>query len=353
MTAGGRPTDGEPELDRGYFYNCPGCNNIALEGNAPICPSCRIMLVWSGRTQPPLDQPRRHPGDTDAEVGAATLYAMAGEVVVENEHGVPATSDTGEVLTAARPLPPGQPAGLAGLADELNQLPPPHGEQSPASVASGVQEDETVALALDKPDSLPGESKPQVVAPKKDVLLGLPNPEKGKGKPVPKPVEPEVLEGLPEPPEGKEKQVPELLKAVDLSEARSALPDDPNPQAPISHLFAREIAEVAHAANLTYRKIVGDFPGPEWPEMDEAERESMIAGVRAVLCGTVVAASISHKAWYDRKVHEGWVYGPEKNIVTKRHPNMRAHGVWGDLPDHERRKDLLFLGVVVALIRDV
>lgn len=328
-------TPPEAEVGPGYHYNCPNCNNVTLERNISRCDHCGTVLVWSGD---PTDQPRQHPAQAAEELGQATLYALAGDPIVENEHGVPDVHHgvIANEQPADRALPPGQPTAADRLDAELDARLPPPSTQSPASEASGVQEVEAPASALDKPDSLPGGSK-------------LRPPEEEKQEVV------EATPGsvLPTPPEGKEKPVPELLKAVDLTDAKPALPDDPDPVAPLSRLRAHEIAAVAHAANLAYREIMGDEPGPGWLDMDVAEQESVIAGVRAVLAGSVNGPAYSHKAWYDRKLSEGWVYGPEKDVEAKIHPNMLAKGVWGDLPDHERRKDLLFLAVVVSLIRHV
>lgn len=353
----------------GYHYNCPSCNNVTLERNASMCGHCRTALVWS---PDPTDQPRQHPHGAAADLGQGTLYALAGEPIVENKHGVPALDETirrlqehrddlekkaTELLheASARALPPGEQAVDAGEAYELTPQPVSPSEQSPASAASGVQEVEAPASALDKPDSLPGHSKPEIERRNRGErnIVGLPTPPEGKEKQVPELPETEEIVGLPEPPEGQEKQVPELLKAVDLTGAASTLPDDPNPLAPLSGLHASEIAVIAHAANLAYRTILGDEPGPGWLDMDPAEQESVIAGVCAVLAGSVNGPAYSHKAWYDRKLSEGWVYGTVKDVEAKIHPNMIAHGVWGDLPDDERRKDLLFLAVVVSLIRHV
>lgn len=279
------------------LYECPSCEAEDIILNQQVCGNCSVAMVWSGN---PTDQPRVHPGDAGPDAP-----------------------------------PHGQPAGLAGLADELNTTPVPPSADS-ASAASGSQEaEDKPASALATPGSLPGGSKPQPEIPEKEEP----------GDPAPSSV-------LPTPPKDQERKA---FAVGAIPEAVPVLPEDPNPTAPRSGLKAHEIATVAHMANVAYRQVIGLEPGPSWLQADAATQDSCMAGVRKILSGGISSPQDSHKSWYDRKVEEGWT-APEgfdtvKSVAAKMHPNLASGGVWLNLPEVERRKDLLYLSIVTALIR--
>lgn len=334
-------------------YDCPNprCDQKGIQQGQQWCNDCDVALVWSGH---PTDQPRVHPGDSadapvrrEVQLGApdaaeAEQLTDKGDprrdAIVTGIDGfpprAPAEGEPKKVYEAPvgpgtveafpesklaetvrlRGTPNAPPRGYgqapSGFSDDVDPGSRP-GAKNPASVASGAQEAEAPASALATPGSLPHPPKGEA---------RLPPPMAASGR---------ALEGATVP----------------------SLPDDPDPRAPLSGLRCSEIAAVAHTANVAYRQQVGDDGGPSWMQADDATRESCIAGVKAVLAGQINGPHVSHRAWYERKLAEGWEYGEVKSVAAKTHPNMAAKGVWGDLPETERRKDLLFLAIAVALIR--
>lgn len=106
------------------------------------------------------------------------------------------------------------------------------------------------------------------------------------------------------------------------------------------------IARVAHEANRAYCKTLGDESHQSWDDTPEFIRASTRAGVKAKLERPAISSKESHQAWMNYKLAEGWRYGPVKDLELRTHPNLVAYG---ELPLAERRKDVLFGAVVVAL----
>jgi len=111
-------------------------------------------------------------------------------------------------------------------------------------------------------------------------------------------------------------------------------------------MYAPEhIAQVCHEANRAFQHITRDpAPSPPWEDAPEWQRKSAAEGVLAALEGR--SPEEQHQSWVTSKLADGWVYGPVKNGEAKTHPSLVPY--W-DLPEHEKRKDVLFLAVVAAL----
>lgn len=107
------------------------------------------------------------------------------------------------------------------------------------------------------------------------------------------------------------------------------------------------IARAAHEANLAYCLTVGDYSQAPWGRAPEWQRESVRAGVRAIAEGRVTKPEDSHASWARQKFAEGWTWGAEKDPVLKRHPCLVAFEL---LPETQQRKDVIFLGVVRAML---
>jgi hypothetical protein len=109
-----------------------------------------------------------------------------------------------------------------------------------------------------------------------------------------------------------------------------------------------EIARVIHEANAVLQRVQGD-PAPSLPWDSESDelRSITISGVRLARDG-VTAASL-HEAWMKGKRDHGWTYGPVKDAGKKTHPCLVAYG---ELPDHQKDKDRLFMAIVDSLTGD-
>jgi hypothetical protein len=104
-------------------------------------------------------------------------------------------------------------------------------------------------------------------------------------------------------------------------------------------------AHAAHEANRAYCEAIGDSSQFAWG-MSGWQRDSAVAGVRAALKDPNMTPEQSHLKWMEKKLADGWVYGPEKDFARKTHPCLRPYS---ELPDLQRRKDELFLAVVRAV----
>ena len=106
-----------------------------------------------------------------------------------------------------------------------------------------------------------------------------------------------------------------------------------------------DVAEMCHEANRSYCKLRNDHSQPPWLDAPQWQRDSAIDGVRAHMAGTLTSAQ-SHESWMKKKIEDGWVYGEAKDEDAKTHPDMIPYR---DLPERERRKDVLFAAVVEAM----
>jgi hypothetical protein len=107
------------------------------------------------------------------------------------------------------------------------------------------------------------------------------------------------------------------------------------------------IARVTHQVNKAWCEYLGDTSQKDWTEAAHWQRQSAVAGVRAVVSGEASTPEQQHEAWLEHKRQGGWVYGPEKNETTREHPCMVDYA---DLPQEQRFKDVLFRTVVQAML---
>lgn len=106
------------------------------------------------------------------------------------------------------------------------------------------------------------------------------------------------------------------------------------------------IAHVCHEANRAYCLTLGDTSQPAWESAQDWQRSSAIEGVRFNLSNPDAPPSHSHECWLDEKRRTGWKYGPVKDPAKKEHPCFLPYE---ELPEEQKRKDLLFKAVVAAL----
>lgn len=110
-----------------------------------------------------------------------------------------------------------------------------------------------------------------------------------------------------------------------------------------------QVAHICHEANRLYVSLVsheqGDKLLPPWPDLAESYRESSRSGVRGALAG--MTPEQLHSSWMLERRNQGWVYGPVLDREQKIHPNLIAYD---KLPEAQRRKDALFMGIVDAVL---
>lgn len=138
-------------------------------------------------------------------------------------------------------------------------------------------------------------------------------------------------------------------------------PDAPQPSTPLAEAeqaerdkaarqaWIADIAFVAHEANRAYCDTLNDFSQFPWSEAPEWQRDSAIAGVVSMLTGALPSPEQLHESWSAFKRADGWVYGTIKDATMKTHPCLVPYA---ELPIEQRRKDVLFRAVVLALATD-
>lgn len=102
------------------------------------------------------------------------------------------------------------------------------------------------------------------------------------------------------------------------------------------------IAAMCHAANAAYCRSIGDFSQADWGSCEEWQRESARKGVMFHAENPLASAGATHDNWFKDKQADGWSYGPEKDVVNKRHPCMVP---FAELPIEQQIKDHIFLAI--------
>lgn len=108
-----------------------------------------------------------------------------------------------------------------------------------------------------------------------------------------------------------------------------------------------KVACVCHEANRAYCQTIGDYSQPSWGEAPDWQKESAIKGVGLHAAHPGTMPEESHEAWVHAKETEGWVYGPTKDVVNKKHPCMVPYG---KLPADQQMKDAIFTAICRAML---
>jgi hypothetical protein len=108
-----------------------------------------------------------------------------------------------------------------------------------------------------------------------------------------------------------------------------------------------QIAEAAHEMNRLWCRAHGDMSHLPWADAPDWQRESILAGVQAIIANPYLTPCQSHRNWMDRKIADGWTWGEVKDVDAKTHPCIMPYE---DLPDEQRAKDLIFTEVVKTLL---
>jgi len=106
------------------------------------------------------------------------------------------------------------------------------------------------------------------------------------------------------------------------------------------------IAKVCHEANAAWCRANGDNSQLPWDLAPQWQRDSAVSGVQFALANPSAPDSAQHDAWMKDKISDGWTYGAQKDPEAKTHPCLIP---FGDLPEFQRKKDVLFRAVVEAL----
>lgn len=108
-----------------------------------------------------------------------------------------------------------------------------------------------------------------------------------------------------------------------------------------------QVAELCHEQNRAYCALIGDDVARPWHEAAAKIRQSAVDGVLHAIRAPNHNPRESHENWLAFKEANGWRYGIMKNEATKEHPCFMPYD---DLPEDQKAKDYLFLGVVSSLM---
>jgi len=111
-------------------------------------------------------------------------------------------------------------------------------------------------------------------------------------------------------------------------------------------LLINYIAKTCHEANRIWCQANGDSSQEHWDKAEQWQRDSAIMGVKFRFDNHTATKDAQHNAWMADKVNQGWVYGPVKDTNQKTHPCIVP---FEKLPEHQQKKDALFVAIVDAL----
>lgn len=81
-------------------------------------------------------------------------------------------------------------------------------------------------------------------------------------------------------------------------------------------------AFVTHEANRVLCESTGDDSQVPWEKAPEDLKKGTRQGVLEVLANPGITPEALHDEWAQKKVADGWVYGPKKDSDKKTHPNL-------------------------------
>lgn len=97
-------------------------------------------------------------------------------------------------------------------------------------------------------------------------------------------------------------------------------------------------ARLVHAVNTVYCVALNE------PTFDFATvRDSVLAGIEALVDDPDLTPEQSHEKWMEYKVADGWRLGPTKSLEKKEHPYLMPYTMLGP---NQRFKDVLFTTIV-------
>lgn len=137
-----------------------------------------------------------------------------------------------------------------------------------------------------------------------------------------------------------------ILNAADFTNTQQELTSEVFHHA-LENWRINAIAVICHEVNGVFNRRHQDYSQPSWKNAPDWMRQSALNGVAAHIKENHTPEQ-SHVVWYNDKVADGWVYGPEKDPVKKTHPCMVPYN---ELPKKQQTKDVLFSSLVNNLHR--
>ena len=107
------------------------------------------------------------------------------------------------------------------------------------------------------------------------------------------------------------------------------------------------MAQICHEANRALCTASGDLSQPSWADAPDWQKESARAGVHFHIENPYAQPEASHDQWLERKLREGWKYGPVKNVNAKEHPCCLPFHA---LSETDKLKDSVFSSIVKGYV---
>lgn len=112
-------------------------------------------------------------------------------------------------------------------------------------------------------------------------------------------------------------------------------------------LSVETIAAICHDANRRLALANGDSEVlPGWDELTDEQKQVSVRGVEFRVNNPDGSAAESHENWRQGLLADGWQYGETLDKENKVH-NLLVD--YSELPEADRAKDALFVGIVDAL----
>lgn len=112
--------------------------------------------------------------------------------------------------------------------------------------------------------------------------------------------------------------------------------------------FVRYAAPIVHETLGVWSAANRQPRYPAWEIAPDWMKEATYESVTFVLDHPGSSDSLHHDQWMQKKIEDGWVWGPVKDGDKKTHPMLVA---FEDLPIFERKKDALVKALVLELYR--
>ncbi len=130
----------------------------------------------------------------------------------------------------------------------------------------------------------------------------------------------------------------------DRAEGRpqTGVPSDPDPRSPESGLRASSVAAIAYDAVQRYKEQIGQTY-VWWVNLEEPVQSEIHDNVAAMFRGENMNVAANHSTWVKNQLARG--------VTVEDDP--RVGQAWGEIDPVERRKVLIFVRVVSALLQPV
>lgn len=105
------------------------------------------------------------------------------------------------------------------------------------------------------------------------------------------------------------------------------------------------IARASYNILREYAHALGEPPKPTWEELSPAKQADIVVAVTSVVRMHVTPEE-QHARWLQKKLADGWTYGPRRDPETKQHPAVR---LYAELAPEQRAKGIICRAVCYSI----